>query len=97
MHLLQVCESARSHQGVSQRTLSPCCNDHAERNWSVYGKIKSDNRTRLGHHKSDKLVYCHEALHLKLKLQKASHTQETIKWESDSDDDDDEEEADLMF
>lgn len=57
----------------------------AKRNWSVYGRIKSGNRTRLRHHKADKLVYCHETLHLKLKLQKAGFKQEPITWESGSD------------
>ena len=37
----------------------------AERNWSVYGKISSKERNRMGHAVGDKLVYCHEALHLK--------------------------------
>lgn len=69
---------------------------HIERNWSIYGKIKAENRTRLGHPKSDKLVYCHEALHLKLKLQKASYKEKAVKWDSDSDSDASDE-ADLMF
>ena len=34
-------------------------------------RIKSKERAQLGHAKSDKLVYCHEALHLQNKLQKA--------------------------
>lgn len=62
----------------------------------MYGQIKSDHRSRLCHPKSDKLVYCHEALHLKLKLRSASSKQDVVKWESDSDSDDSDDEADFM-
>ena len=41
---------------------------------------------------ADKLVYCHEALHLKAKLQKASYHQVAEKWLSDSDSDESDEE-----
>jgi hypothetical protein len=61
------------------------CASAAERNWSVYGQIKSIGRSRLGHETSDKLVYCHEALALREKLQKASYKPSVEKWESDSD------------
>eukprot|EP00965_Chrysotila_dentata_P062495 2070583-Pleurochrysis_carterae.AAC.1 len=44
----------------------------AKRNWSVYGLIKSKSRNRLGQRTSNKLVYEHEALHLKDMLQCAS-------------------------
>ena len=55
----------------------------AERNWSVYGKIKSKERNRMGHAVGDKLVYCHEALHLKKKLQTASLPRATSRrWKS---------------
>eukprot|EP00966_Prymnesium_polylepis_P266806 6163540-Prymnesium_polylepis.1 len=57
----------------------------AERNWSVYGRIKSKERSRMDHKKSDKLVYCHEALHLRQKLQKASYKDKLEGWYSDSD------------
>eukprot|EP00966_Prymnesium_polylepis_P239094 5530092-Prymnesium_polylepis.2 len=53
----------------------------AERNWSVYGKIQS---ARMGHEVSDKRVYCHEALHLKEKLQNANYKVKVEKWVSDS-------------
>ena len=53
------------------------------------------NRSRLRHYKADKLVYCHEALHLKQKMQKAGYKQKSVKWESDSDSDDSDDEADL--
>ena len=60
----------------------------AERNWSVYGRIMTPARSRTHHHaRADKLVYCHEALHMQAKLQKAAYTQKAVKWDSDSDDD----------
>ena len=64
----------------------------AERNWSLYDKIKTQDRNRLGHAKGDKLVYCHEALHLRKKLQKAGYK---AKVEKDSDDQSDDD-KDLM-
>ena len=37
----------------------------AERNWPVYGRIMTPARSRTHHHaRADKLVYCHEALHM---------------------------------
>ena len=58
---------------VARRVLAqPVCASAAERNWSVYGQIKTRERSRMGHAVGDKLVYCHEAFHLKQKLQKAS-------------------------
>ena len=39
----------------------------------------------MGHAVGDKLMYCHEALHLREKLQKAGYKQKVEKWESDSD------------
>lgn len=41
----------------------------------------------MQHEVSDKLVYCHEALHLREKLQKAGSKPKVQKWESDSDSD----------
>ena len=38
-----------------------------------------------GHAKSDKLVYCHEALHLKEKAQHAGYKALVEKWDTDSD------------
>ena len=81
---------------VARRVLAqPVCASAAERNWSVYGQIKSASRSRMGHAVADKLVYVHEALHLKHKLQKASYTQHVEKWDSDSDSDESEDEEDL--
>jgi len=41
-------------------------------------------------------VYCHEALHLKQKLQDAGYKQVAVKWDTDSDSDASEDEKDLM-
>ena len=72
--------------------VQPVCASAAERNWSVYGAIKTAARSRMGHTVADKLVHCHEALHLNAKLQKASYEQVAEKWDSDSDSDESDEE-----
>ena len=73
---------------VARRVLAqPVCASAAERNWSVYGMIKTSARGRMGHAVADKFVYCHEALHMRSKLQTASYTQVVEKWDSDSDSD----------
>lgn len=72
------------------------CSSAAERNWSIYGRIKHKGRAVLGHSKGDKLVYCHEAIHLKNKLHKAAYTVAVEKWDTDSDSDMSDDEADLM-
>ena len=57
----------------------------AERNWSVYGKIKTAEFSRMGHEVADKRksIYCHEVLHLKDKLQSAGYKQaETVSWDT---------------
>ena len=46
----------------------------------------------MGHAVADKLVYCHEALHMQSKLQMAGYTQAVEKWDSDSDSDETKEE-----
>lgn len=56
-----------------------------ERNWSVYGRVR-EGRGRLGHVKSDKLVYAHEAMALHDKLLDAGYVDEVEDWDdSDSD------------
>ena len=65
----------------------PVCASAAERNWSVYGKIKNDTTSRMSHEVADKRVYCHEALHITRKLQSAGYKQSVEKWDSDSDSD----------
>eukprot|EP00965_Chrysotila_dentata_P000414 13972-Pleurochrysis_carterae.AAC.2 len=80
---------------IAQTVLSqPAAASAAERNWSIYGHIKSKERNKLGQQTADKVIYCHEALHLREKLQSASYSQATANWdESDSDNDDLDEEA----
>ena len=68
------------------------CASAAERNWSVYGRIKTKERSRMGHETGDMRVYCHEALHLKDKMQTAGHKPKVEKWDSDSDSDETDEE-----
>jgi len=51
----------------------------AERNWSIYGQVKSKVRNRLGHHVADRLVYCQKALHLRDKLQCTSYRQTPVE------------------
>ena len=71
----------------------------AERNWSVYGQIMTPARSRMKHERGDKLVYCHEALHLRAKLMKAGYVQKPVKWDTDSDSDetDEADEADELL
>ena len=64
-------------------------------NWSVYGQIKTASQGTIGHAVADKRVYCHEALHNRLKLQKADYKQGVEKWDTDSDTDASDDEADL--
>eukprot|EP00965_Chrysotila_dentata_P185379 6119932-Pleurochrysis_carterae.AAC.1 len=86
-------------RAVAQRVLAqPVSASAAERNWSIYGQIKSKVRNRLKHSTSDKLVFCHESLHFAHKLQSSSYEQYTAAWAeddfaaSDSDDSDHEDE-----
>ena len=84
--------------GVAKSVLAQVvCASAAERNWSIYGQIKHKGRSQLSHAKGDKLVYIHEALHLRNKLQKAGFKAKVEKWDSDSESDDDSgDEEDLM-
>lgn len=74
----------------------PVCASACERNWSIYGQIKRANRTRLRHHVADKLVFCHEALHMRKNLSKASSKQKAVKWDSDTDSDDSDDAHDFL-
>jgi hypothetical protein len=71
------------------------CASAAERNWSIYGAVKTKARSSMSHEVGDKLVYCHEALHMRNKLQKAGYKQEAEKWDTDSDSDESDDENDL--
>ena len=68
------------------------CASAAERNWSVYGRIKTKERARMGHESGDMRVYCHEALHMKDKMQTAGYKAKVEKWDTDSDSDETDEE-----
>lgn len=65
----------------------------AERNWSVYGSIMNEKRTRMRPEVADKRVFCHEALHYQHKLQDAGYLQSIEDW-SDSESDDSDSERD---
>ena len=62
---------------------------------SIYGQVKTKERSQMGHSKGDKLVYCKQALALKDKLQTASYKAKVEKWDSDSNSDESDDEADL--
>ena len=82
--------------GVAKSVLAQTvCASAAERNWSIYGQVKSKERSRMSHGVGDKLVYCHEALHLQEKLQTASYKAKVEEWDSDSDSAESEDEEDL--
>ena len=46
----------------------------------------------MQHHTADKLVYCHEAMHLQQRMQSAGWEADVERWESDEDEDGSEEE-----
>ena len=90
--------SLTSLASVARRVLAqPVCASAAERNWSVYGQIKTTARASMGHATGDKLVFMHESLHMQLKLQTAAYRQPGEKWDSDSDSDKSDDENDLKL
>ena len=73
---------------VAQQVLAqPAAASAAERNWSIYGAIQSNNRSRMSHQVADKLVYCHETMHTQLRVQSAGWSPDVVKWDSDDDSD----------
>lgn len=73
---------------VAKRVLAqPAAASAAERNWSIYGSIKSDRRSQLNHLSADRRVFCHEALHLSTKLQASGYVQRAEAWDACSDSD----------
>ena len=48
---------------------------------------KTAQKARMHHKTADKLVYCHEAIHLQLRMQDAGWAADVERWESDSDSD----------
>lgn len=83
---------------IAKRVLAqPAAASVAERNWSVYGQVKSSERSRLRHFSADRRVFCHESLHLQQKLQNAKYKQEVQPWDvADSDSQESEGEEDVM-
>lgn len=69
------------------------CASSAERNWSVYGRIKTKGRSQLAHNTGDKLVYCHEAIHLSNKKRNASFVMDVQEWDEAASDSDSGDEA----
>ena len=47
----------------------------------------------MRHEVGDKLVYCHEAMHVQLRMQDAGWSADVERWESDEDSDDSEDEG----
>jgi len=71
---------------IASRVLAqPASASAAERNWSVYGRIHSAQKARMKHGTADKLVYCHETLHLEKKMADAGWEPDAARWESDCD------------
>ena len=63
---------------IASRVLAqPASASAAERNWSVYGRTHSAQKARMKHGTADKLVYCHETLHLEKEMVDAG-------WEPDA-------------
>ena len=71
---------------IASRVLAqPGAGSWAERNWSVYGQIKTANKSRMQHRTADKLVYCKETLYLEDKLQDAGWKPDVVAHETDED------------
>ena len=69
---------------IAPRVLAqPGAASAAERNWSVYRQIHSANKARLKHGTADKLVYCHEMMHVQDRMQDAGWSPDVERWESD--------------
>ena len=60
-------------------------------------QIKSDNRSRLLHETADRLVYCHEALHMRTKMQKSGYKEPTVAWQDSDSDSGESDEADYAM
>mmetsp|Transcript_7599 Transcript_7599/g.22777 ORF Transcript_7599/g.22777 Transcript_7599/m.22777 type:complete len:136 (-) Transcript_7599:7-414(-) len=72
---------------AQQVLLQPTAASAAERNWSVYGQIHSQARSRMSHEVADKLVFSHESMHVQMRMQSAAWSPDVIKWDSDDDSD----------
>ena len=66
----------------------PAAASAAERNWSIYGQIQALHETRMAHGTADKLVYCHEAMHVQGPMQDGGWEPDVERWVSDEDSED---------
>ena len=51
------------------------------------GQIHDAQKSRMAHGTADKLVFCHEVMHVQLRMQDAGWSAEVERWESDEDSD----------
>ena len=52
----------------------------AERNWKIYGRIKTPARAAMSHEKADKRVFLYNVLQGKLRTEKSNWTPPLIEW-----------------
>ena len=72
-------------QQVAVRVLSaPVSSSAGERNWSTYGFIISDLRTRLTSERAEKLVYVHMNSRATKKVKKLDYVSEAFEWDEPS-------------
>ena len=67
----------------------------AERNWKIYGRIKTPARARMSHAKADKRVFLYQHLQMQHKVKDASYKPAFVEWEEASTDEDEPEAAAL--
>lgn len=60
----------------------------AERNWKVYGRIKTPARAAMSHEKADKRVFLYNILQLKGRTDKSAWCPPLIEWDAASSTDD---------
>ena len=63
-------------------------------NLLTYLVTRGTESTRMAHKTADKLVFCHEAMHVQLRLQDAGWSADVERHQSDEDSDDSEKEQD---
>ena len=81
---------------ITPRVLAqPAAASAAERNWSVYMARSKILKSRVMQHRTaDKLVFCHEAMHVQMRMQIAGWSADVERWETDEESDGSEEECD---
>jgi hypothetical protein len=68
--------------------IQPSAASAAERNWSIYGNIKSRGKNQMKHETGDKLVYLYESYRIANKFG-ANYKPEVQPWDGLSDSDSD--------